>query len=672
LLSYYDHNHSPASSLPFFDGKKRPTPSPKQLLNQSASSLLPDKIVENADSVQKDSKTATVRPTKRKGNDFGSGTFWNRPVQPKRRAHQEYEALALHSTPLSPYDLIVDTGASHVLFQKKHRKLLTDVQLSKPNHRPFATLRAANGQVLTAIGQGIFRIKKIAVVAFIFNDDDLVHNLLGIAPFADCGCKAVFTATDFNLYHGQDLLLCGKRHSANLWHIVLPVPSGQETTKTSTLGTKTEHVLLLNEDTRTDQKYVQFIHACLGSPPPSTFLRAVERGYLSHPSQFPRLTARMVRKHMPESEATTRGHLNKTPTSQPHALSEAVSARRRAHLNNLRHQHGAAPTSPTTKPRFLARRRAHLHNLRQQHGAAPTSPTTKPPPPFDPTKVPLSTTLHLDYTGRMPLRGSRGTLYFLVATWGSYIHLRPLTTLTGKETAEALEATILFFRKHRVVLDTIRMDNQTSPEIRAMATSLDLKWELVNPYQKEPNRAERAIRTSKNHIIAVRAGFHHDCSVTFLDRYLFQIELTLNLIHPFEYDPSISAHEGLFGSRFDFSRHPIAPVGAKVLVWNSPDNRGSWSDHGVPGIYLGPAMRHFRGFEVWIPQTSSKRVSSTIWWFVKLMSPDSDLLSSANLRIMYPLSTERIDPEPNGSDLLGRVSSSLKMAFVAALRWDTQ
>jgi hypothetical protein len=384
----------------------------------------------------------------------------------------------------------VDTGASHVLFQQKHRQLLTDnkdpLQLSKPQQRPFATLRAANGQVLTAIGRGIFRIKNIAVVAFIFRDEDLVHNLLGIAPFADCGCKAVLTATDFNLYHGKNLLLRGKRHSANLWHIVLPVPNGHETTTIPTLGTKTEHVLLLNEDTRTDRKYVQFIHACLGSPPPSTFLRAVERGYLSHPTQFPRLTAKMMRKHMPESEATARGHLNKNPTSQPHELSEAVSARRRAHLKN---PHGAPSTSPTCKPRFVAGRRAQVNKLKQQHQTAPTSPTTKPPPPFYPTKVPLSTTLHLDYTGRMPIRGSRGTLYFLVATWGSYIHIRPLNTLTGKETAEALEATILFFRKHHVALDTIRMDNQTSPEIRAMATSLGLEWELVNPYQKEPNRA---------------------------------------------------------------------------------------------------------------------------------------------------------------------------------------
>jgi hypothetical protein len=72
----------------------------------------------------------------------------------------------------------------------------------------------------------------------------------------------------------------------------------------------------------------------------------------------------------------------------------------------------------------------------------------------------------------------------------------------------------------------------------------------------------------------------------------------MNLLHPFEYDPAISAHHGLFGSRFDLARHPIAPAGAKVLTWDSPDTRGSWADHGIPGIYLGPAMNHFRGFHI--------------------------------------------------------------------------
>jgi hypothetical protein len=185
------------------------------------------------------------------------------------------------------------------------------------------------------------------------------------------------------------------------------------------------------------------------------------------------------------------------------------------------------------------------------------------------------------------------------------------------------------------------MDNQSSPEVRELAVELNLEWELVNPYQKEPNRAERAIRTAKNHIIAVRAGFHKECPNTFIDRCLFQIELTLNILHPFEYDPTVSAHHGVFGDRFDFVRHPIAPVGAKVLTWDSPETRGSWADHGVHGIYLGPAINHFRGFHIWVPQTSAARVSGTIWWFLKPFLPDDDLLSPEHDDVLYPMTKER-------------------------------
>jgi hypothetical protein len=104
---------------------------------------------------------------KRKGNDFGHGTFWNRPANPKRKNISEPKAFALHEEQPRPYDLIVDTGASHVLFQQRHMDLLRHVELSHPKRKPFAILKAANGQILKAIGRGTFRIKQIAVVAYL-------------------------------------------------------------------------------------------------------------------------------------------------------------------------------------------------------------------------------------------------------------------------------------------------------------------------------------------------------------------------------------------------------------------------------------------------------------------------------------------------------------------------
>jgi hypothetical protein len=167
-----------------------------------------------------------ARPVKRKtNNEFGESTFWNRPAAPKRKHKTNSSALMAISPTSITHGVIVNTGASHVLFQAKHTHLLLNVQMSSPTSPPFAVLRAANGQILTAIGKGMLYIKHIGVVAFIFRDDDLVHNLLGIAPFADLGCTAVFKAQKFTLYHGKTSLITGQRHSANLWQISLESPT---------------------------------------------------------------------------------------------------------------------------------------------------------------------------------------------------------------------------------------------------------------------------------------------------------------------------------------------------------------------------------------------------------------------------------------------------------------
>ena len=198
------------------------------------------------------------------------------------------------------------------------------------------------------------------------------------------------------------------------------------------------------------------------------------------------------------------------------------------------------------------------------------------------------------------------------------------------------------------------MDNQTSPELRHAATALQLTIEYVSAKQKEANRAERAIQTAKHHIIATRAGFHRDCPHVYLDKCLVQIEITLNTIHPYEYDPRVSAYQGIYGEAFDFMRHPIAPAGSKVLTWNSPDTRGTWDDHGSEGIYLGPALQHFRAFRIWVSQHSALRVSSTVWWFFQSCVPDDNLITLPNQDVSYPPTRDRPHPKPDGSDLLGR------------------
>ena len=82
--------------------------------------------------------------------------------------------------------------------------------------------------------------------------------------------------------------------------------------------------------------YIKFVHASLGYPSPTTFLRAVERGFITGPSQFPRLTPKAVRKYLPNAMATAKGHLDRTPSAMPHDKSDAVSARKRHHVATAR------------------------------------------------------------------------------------------------------------------------------------------------------------------------------------------------------------------------------------------------------------------------------------------------------------------------------------------------
>ena len=226
--------------------------------------------------------------------------------------------------------LIVDTGVSHVLFREKDSKILSHIQMSAATSRPFAVLKAANGAVLDSIGRGMLTIGTVTVVAYIFRDADLVHNLLGVAPFADRGCTATFTATQFALYHHPSKpMLVGTRHAHNLWRIAMP--EYHEPVGPLPAFTASQVFLLHQVASQPEAEHVRFVHATLGSSPPTTFLKAVARCYINGPRQFPRLTTEMVRKHMPNSAATARGHLRKPPTGQPHASSQAVSALQRHH-----------------------------------------------------------------------------------------------------------------------------------------------------------------------------------------------------------------------------------------------------------------------------------------------------------------------------------------------------
>ena len=233
---------------------------------------------------------------------------------------------------------------------------ISNQEFTPDSEPPFAVLKAANGAFLCASGRGQLTIANMTIMAYIFKDSDLVTNLVGLIPFVDRGCKAEYNATAFVLLSPTNVpILKGTRTSRDsLWIVNLGEATQSVCTPSDGIpppqalldrGTYIEANFLSLHD---NASYVKFVHAALGYPAPSTFLRAVTEGYITGPNQFPRLTSKMVRKHLPNAVPTAKGHLDCKPSAQPHAQSDAVSALRRHHKMNTR----TTPKNPsaTKKP----------------------------------------------------------------------------------------------------------------------------------------------------------------------------------------------------------------------------------------------------------------------------------------------------------------------------------
>jgi hypothetical protein len=83
------------------------------------------------------------------------------------------------------------------------------------------------------------------------------------------------------------------------------------------------------------------------------------------------------------------------------------------------------------------------------------------------------------------------------------------------------------------------------------------------------NRAERAIRTFKDHFLSILAGVDQSFPPYLWDLLLPQAEITLNLLQQSTLNPLISAWEFSHGP-FDFNKTPLAPVGCRVLIHAKP------------------------------------------------------------------------------------------------------
>ena len=79
-------------------------------------------------------------------------------------------------------------------------------------------------------------------------------------------------------------------------------------------------------------------------------------------------------------------------------------------------------------------------------------------------------------------------------------------------------------------------------------------------------------------------------------------------------NPDISAYMQVHGNH-NFNKHPLAPVGCKIIIHNRTNKCPSWSDHGSRGFYVGPAIKHYQNYVCFMSETKALRISNTVDFF---------------------------------------------------------
>jgi hypothetical protein len=74
----------------------------------------------------------------------------------------------------------------------------------------------------------------------------------------------------------------------------------------------------------------------------------------------------------------------------------------------------------------------------------------------------------------------------------------------------------------------------------------------------------------------------------------------------------MSAWEYYNNAPFNLDATPISPCGCPIIIHNKPNKRASWAFRGHDGFNIGPALSHYRCFQVVDANTKALVISDTV------------------------------------------------------------
>ena len=368
---------------------------------------------------------------------------------------------------------------------------------------------------------------------------ELAHPLLSIGLLCDHGCTAIFDNATVTIQKDTQTILTGQRDpTTNLWTIPLTMASPHICPNIMASPRTNEHTALNAYDATNKADHVKFLHAACGSPVPTTWIQAINNG---HFLSWPGLTADLVRNHLPKAIATVKGHLHQQRQNIRSTKAKAPNSTVDSDLT---------PTSDTP-------------NLRSHHVFS--------------SIIDLRQEIATDLTGQFPIQSSRGHKYILILYDfdSNAILAEPLRNRSELEHIRAYNKLHAYLLERGFQPQLQRLDNEAGAAYKSNLRAKDIDFQLVPPHNHRRNAAERAIQTFKNHFVAILCTTDKRFPLNLWCRLLPQAVTSLNLLRRSRLNPRLSADAHLNGP-FDFNRTPMAPLGTKVILHETPRQRQTW------------------------------------------------------------------------------------------------
>ena len=148
--------------------------------------------------------------------------------------------------------------------------------------------------------------------------------------------------------------------------------------------------------------------------------------------------------------------------------------------------------------------------------------------------------------GRFPSKSSRGKSYILVLyNYDSNAILAdPMRSRYAVKWLRAFKVLEEHLCKRGPRPKLQLLDNEVSTMLKLHLHLRGIDYQLMPPHVHRRNAAKRAIRTFKNHFLAILCGTDPDVPLHLWCRLIPQAQITLNLLRKSQINPRLSAEVG--------------------------------------------------------------------------------------------------------------------------------